>query len=212
MDGGSSASTQFIVGKLSCNRTLEQVGVADAEVASLPGLTLEGQGRGRVGGGEHHQASTTDGRHSRSGSAGAVGADYAQDGGVSGHFGSSGLSTFGGAQGIFAGELNCMTKQFPAAVINSNFDCTFGIFAQEGGSARDGQHVGNVNRLIGCNVNTANCVGAFKSHGFFCHFFFGCGGFFGGWSFFGCGGFFGCRSFRGRTTGYEQHAGDDQQR
>ncbi len=49
VNGSSCGGAQFVVGEFSRNGTLEQVGMANAEVARLPGLTLEGQSRGSVG-------------------------------------------------------------------------------------------------------------------------------------------------------------------
>ena len=56
-----------------------------------------------------------------------------------------------------------MTEQFATAIINGDFNRTLGVFTQKGGSARDGEHISNMNRFIRGNINTANGIGAFIS-------------------------------------------------
>src|SRR5690606_3918120 len=97
---------------------------------------------------------------------GAVCTNDAQNGGVGGNALRCSLTTFGATERVFTGQFDGAAEQLTTAIINGNFDRTAGVIAQVGRSSRDCQHISNVDRLIGSDLNAPDLVDAFKSSGF----------------------------------------------
>ena len=99
-------------------------------------------------------------RNRRARGTGAIGADDGDDGLVGGEFGRGSLTTFWSATVILTVELDGMTEDFAAGIIDGEFGAVFGIETEGGVIAGSDKGIGDVDGVIRSDVDATEFVGA----------------------------------------------------
>ena len=159
MDGGGRLDAHLVERELSGDLALEGVVVRRSGVARIRRVAiLGGQRRAGVGRRDRRQARFGDGLDATDDLVGAGGADEPDEGAVGRELGRRGGAALGGAQAVFRGQLDVVTLERAAQVVDGDLDALLGVLTQ--GRIGPGQDapVGDVDRLAGRDLDGAERI------------------------------------------------------